>query len=193
MEQLLAKEELAAFEKEIACLWEQAKIRAPIHLAGGNEEPLINIFKNIQPEDYVFSTHRSHLHALLKGVPKDDVRRSILAGRSISLCFPEHRFYTSAIVAGGLPIACGVAMDGHRVWCFIGDCAAQTGMFSECTRYAERNHLPITFIIEDNGMSVATPTLAVWSPMRELGPNVIRYHYKNTWPHQGTNAGKILF
>jgi TPP-dependent pyruvate/acetoin dehydrogenase alpha subunit len=191
MEQLTAKD-LIAFEEDIAREWEAGHIRAPVHLVGGNEAALIDIFKDIKPEDYVFSTHRSHLHCLLKGVPPDEVKRDIMAGRSISLCYPEHRFYTSAIVAGGLPIACGVAMAGNRVWCFVGDCAAQTGMFSECTRYAERNSLPITFIIEDNGMSVATPTLAVWPVMKQLPPNVVRYHYKNRWPHQGTGTNVVF-
>ena len=189
----ITKEELIAFEEEIAALWEAGKIRAPVHLCGNNEDQLIDIFKDVQPDDWMFSTHRSHLHVLLKGVPREEVKAEILAGRSISLCFPKYHFYTSAIVGGNLPIACGVAMDGKRVWVFTGDMASQTGMFSECVRYANHNDLPITFVIEDNGWSVATPTLACWPPMKELEPKVIRYHYKNRFPHQSTDKGHIAF
>ena len=188
----ITKEELIAFEEDIAREWETGHIRAPVHLVGGNEDQLIAIFKDIKPDDWLFSTHRSHLHALLKGVPRGDVKREIMAGRSISLCFPEHRFYTSAIVGGNLPIACGVAMDGKRVWCFTGDMASQTGIFSECVRYANHNDLPITFVVEDNGLSVKTPTLAVWPVVKNFGAKVIRYHYKSKYSHQGTGVNVVF-
>ena len=101
---MLNSTELIEFEKEIAELFEAGKIRAPVHLHGGNEEQLIEIFKQIKPEDWVCSTHRSHYHALLKGIPREYVKRAILAGQSITLNFAEYRFFTSAIVGGILPI-----------------------------------------------------------------------------------------
>ena len=188
----VTSDSLIVFEEEIAQLWEAGKIRAPVHLAGGNEHQLIEIFKDVKEEDWVFSTHRSHLHALLKGVPSDEVKAEILAGHSICLCFPNHHFYTSAIVGGNLPIATGVAMVGHRVWCFTGDMGSNTGMFSECLRYSQKNQLKITFIIEDNGLSVMTPTEAVWPEPWLFADNVIRYHYKNRWPHQGTGVNVVF-
>ncbi len=62
------KESLVDFESLIVKHWEDAKIRGPIHLANGNEEQLIEIFSRIKETDWVFSTWRSHYHALLKGV-----------------------------------------------------------------------------------------------------------------------------
>lgn len=184
-------DELIIFEEEIAQEWEAGHIRAPVHLCGGNEDQLIEIFKDVRKDDWVFSTHRSHLHALLKGAPRDEVRNEILAGHSICLSFPAYHFYTSAIVAGNLPIAVGVALDGHRVWVFCGDMAANTGMFSECLRFSQHHKLRITFVIEDNGLSVLTPTREVW-PTQEDGDNVFRYHYVNQWPHQGTGTHVIF-
>ena len=111
----------------------------------------------------MFSTHRSHYHALLKGVPPELVKAEIMAGRSICLNFPEYNFYSSAIVGGNLPQAVGVAMslkmvdrwrdydltDRAGVWCFCGDMAAKTGMFHECLEYSKKNRLSINFVIED--------------------------------------------
>ena len=82
-------------------------------------------------------------------------------------------------------------MAGYKTWVFTGDMGGQTGMFSECVRFAGRFNLPIRFVIEDNGVSVKTPTLAVW-PVQKLPDNVIRYHYKNKYPHQGTGV-KVEF
>ncbi|KKL62895.1 hypothetical protein LCGC14_2180590, partial [marine sediment metagenome] len=108
----MVTEELIAFERDIADCFERGEIRAPVHLHGGNEEQLRALFCHINPSDWVFSTHRSHYHALLKGVPPELVKAEILKGNSISLQFPEYHFFTSAIVGGILPIALGVAMSG---------------------------------------------------------------------------------
>jgi len=184
------KKELIEFEKEIKKIYLDAKIRAPVHLCGGNEEALIKIFKNINKEDWVFSTHRSHYHAILKGLSREWVKNEILEKRSMHLNNKEHKFFTSAIVGGILPIALGTALalkrkgSNNEVWVFVGDMAAEMGVFHECTKYAARNHLPINFVIEDNGVSVNTPTQKVWG---ESNPqvNIIRYKYDRIYPHHG--------
>ncbi len=169
--------ELIAFEADIAACFERGEIRAPVHLSKGNEEDLIRIFEGVKPDDWVFSTHRSHYHALLKGIPGGWLREEILAGRSITINSASHKFFSSAIVGGILPIAVGVAMTGQKVWCFVGDMAAETGIFHECLRYAHGHKLPAHFVVEDNGLSVQTPTSQVW-----------RYHYEAGFPHQGMGA-----
>jgi len=188
---LLSKQELIDFEADIAREFEAGNIRAPVHLHGGNEEALIEIFKEIKSMDYVFSTHRSHYHALLHGVPADKVKAEIMAGHSISLQFPEYHFFTSAIVAGICPIALGVAMTGQRTWCFIGDMASHTGIAYECGKYAGRHDLPITFVTEHNGFSVDTPISKVWP--RSWASKEKFYHYTRTYPHQSTHKGWVAF
>ena len=58
----MLEQDLIDFEEDIASIYEQGIIRAPIHLRSGNESQLVDIFKNINTEDYVFSTWASHLH-----------------------------------------------------------------------------------------------------------------------------------
>lgn len=191
----MTEEELIAFEEEIKNIFLEGIIRAPVHLSGGNEEPLIEIFKQVRKGDWCFSTHRSHFHALLKGVPPEKVKAEILAGHSIHLNFKEYNFFTSAIVGGCLPIALGVAMaikmkgEGRHVWCLVGDMAAETGVFHECTKYAARNNLPITFVVEDNGLSTNTPTQDTWG-LGKGSPHIIRYKYERQFPH--INVGEFV-
>ncbi len=192
---MLTKQQLIDFEKKIEQLYSDGKIKAPIHLRNGNEDKLIEIFSNIKDQDYVFSTWASHLHALLKGVPDYILEQEILDGHSITLCFPEYNFYTSAIVGGICPIAVGVAWSNKRLnidkhtYAFIGDMTSLTGIAHESILYAEKWNLPITFIIEDNGNSVGTPTRAVWNTSCrsawENHPKVIYYSYDMTYGHAG--------
>jgi TPP-dependent pyruvate/acetoin dehydrogenase alpha subunit len=191
-------DELIAFEAEIAAAFNRGEIRAPIHLSGGNENKLISIFEEIKPSDWVISNWRAHYHALLHGIPAEKVRAEIMNGRSITLSWPEHRFLSSAIVGGCLPIAVGIALSikrnggSERVHAFVGDMGARTGMFHECLQYAQGNQLPIRFIVEDNAMSVCTPTREVWGEGREdwRVSGFLRYAYKLRWPHSGT--GKFV-
>ncbi|MGP1675917.1 MAG: thiamine pyrophosphate-dependent enzyme [Burkholderiales bacterium] len=175
--------DLVAFEREVADAFEAKKIHAPIHLAGGNEDQLIEIFREVQPNDWVLTSWRSHYHALLKNIPRELVMAEILAGRSMALNFPEHRFLTSAIMGGILPIACGLAAAGERVWCFVGDMCASTGAFADAAKYTGGQGLPIEFVIEDNGLATNTPTADTWGAMG--APKVRRYSYERTFPHVG--------
>ncbi len=189
---MLTKEELIAFEADIAAEFNAGHIRAPIHLSGGNEDQLIDIFKDFRLGDWVFSSWRNHYHALLAGVPEGKVKRQIMAGRSMTVCSPEHCFFSSAIVAGCIPIAMGVAWEIKRrkgkekVWCFIGDMTACTGIAHECSNYAIEHGLPLKMIVEDNGKSVCTDTKSVWGGDKPMISADIYYEWGLPWPHSGS-------
>jgi pyruvate dehydrogenase E1 component alpha subunit len=186
------KDDLIKFEETIVSHWESAKIRGPIHLSNGNEEELIEIFSRIKTTDWVLSTWRSHYHALLKGISPAFVEGEILAGKSISICNIDEKFYSSAIVGGTLSIALGIAQQlkannsTDKVWCFIGDMSFESGNFYEVHKYARNFDLPLYFVVEDNGLSTYTPTDATWNKIRDLPDDVVRYHYKSKYPHYGT-------
>lgn len=191
------RDELVQFERDVITAFEAGQIRAPIHLSGGNEDALIEIFKQVKRTDWVFSTHRSHYHALLHGIPPDDLMQQILAGYSMSV--KGDRFITSSIVGGCLPMAVGVAAgiaraDDDHVYCFIGDMCARMGLFHEAYEYAVGHKLPITFVIEDNGMSTDTPTDIAWcgSGYQYGSPHIIHYRYERTLPHTGTGR-RVIF
>jgi TPP-dependent pyruvate/acetoin dehydrogenase alpha subunit len=191
--------QLIDFETDIAECFNNALIKAPVHLYDGNEEQMIKIFEQVQPEDWVFCTWRSHYQCLLKGVPPEQVKQDILQGKSITLCYPEYNIYSSAIVTGNIPIATGVALDikrkkqSNHVWCFVGDMTSETGTFFENWKYSVNHDLPITFIIEDNGKSVCTLTKEVWNDdlyFKNETRKIIYYQYDTKYPHAG--AGKRI-
>lgn len=183
---------LIDFENLIVKHWEEGKIRGPIHLSNGNEEQLIEVFKRINQNDWVFSTWRSHYHSLLKGVCPVWIEEEILKGKSITLCNIDEKFYSSAIVGGTLSIALGVAMgikqsgSDEKVWAFIGDMSFESGIFYEVHKYARNFDLPLYFVVEDNDVSTYTPTEATWNKKREVPEDVIYYKYKSKFPHYGT-------
>jgi TPP-dependent pyruvate/acetoin dehydrogenase alpha subunit len=210
------KKELITFRENITRLYSEGKIRGPIHLRDGNEQILIDLFKHLSigPKDYVFSTWANSFHALLKGVPSSDVIARILEGESMAMNFPEYNFFTSAIVGGICPIAVGVAYSqkvrvAGRTYCFLGDMAFRTGIAHESIMYAISHDLPITFIVEDNGKSVGTPTQDAWGNVlidelvefyqglmmkyiegRQEGSKcrVVYYKYELSGPHSGTGV-----
>lgn len=179
----MTREELIAFEADIAACFERGEIKGPVHLSGGNEDQLIDIFKEIKSEDWCLSTWRSHYHALLKGIPPEEVKRQILKGRSMFISSPKHKFLSSAMVGGMLPIACGLAFQGEKVWCFVGDMCSSLGVFRDAVKFADGHSLNVTFVVEDNGFSTNTPTSASWAYGAFNLDRVVRYHYERTWPH----------
>jgi TPP-dependent pyruvate/acetoin dehydrogenase alpha subunit len=189
-------QELINFETDIGNLFNEGKIKAPIHLYDGNEDEMINIFNQINDDDWVFCTWRSHYQCLLKGVTKEELTKDILDGKSITLCYPEYKIYSSAIVTGSIPIATGTALDIKRkgqtnhVWCFVGDMSSETGTFFENWKYSVNHDLPITFVIENNNKSVCTITSEVWNSNELFFKNetrkIIYYEYESRYPHAGS-------
>lgn len=201
---MLTKTDLENFENEIAEIFGQGLIKAPVHLRAGREEELIRIFQEeeIGPDDYIFGFWDSHELCLLKGVPREELKQAILEGRSIALCFPEHKIYCSGIVGSLMGVAAGTAwalkQQGKkgRVFLFCGDMSSETGIFHEAVKYACNFDLPVTFVVSDNGLSVMTDTRQSWGSPEpwfkgtRFEKKIIYFQYKNGWPHSG--LGKLI-
>lgn len=188
----ITPEELIAFEDRVKIAYEAGQIKGPIHLSKNNEEQLIELFQYIHPGDWVFSAWRNHYHALLHGVDSEKLFTEISEGRSMGTNNVNPNFYASSIVGGIVPLALGAAMglkrknSPRRVWCFIGDMTMETGVFHEAYKYSQNFNLPLQFVVEDNNLSVHTPTDIAWGKRMEAPENVIYYSYKMSYPHHGT-------
>lgn len=189
----MTKDDLIAFETSIADEFNAGKIRYPVHLESGNEDDLINVFKSVGSNDWIYGTWRLHSKALLKGVPPEELRAAIHRGESMALRFDKQRIYGSAIVGGTVPIALGTALAikrsgaDERVWLFIGDMTAESGIVYEALKYAHNFQLPLSFVVEDNGVSVCTNTREAWGlDMPASVVDVIRFKYQSKWPHCGS-------
>lgn len=195
--------DLIAFETRILALYDAGELPFLLHLAGGNEDQLIEIFKRVQPGDWVFASHRCHYHALLAGIPPEEVEAKIRDGKSMFIYDASRNFCCSAILGGTCGIAVGVAValkaeeSPNRVWCFIGDGGEENGHLYEAALYAEGHGLPVTFIVEDNGRQVDTTKAErrgghVYG-LENIFPCVRRYHYVSTYPHAGSPGPEPVY
>ncbi len=116
------------------------------------------------------STHRNHGHYLAKGGSEDrlwdeicGLESGINGGLAGSQCFsdPSINFHASSIVGGSIGIAVGAAFalkgSGNIVFCCFGDAATEQGIFWESLNFSVLKKLPITFICENNGLSINVP------------------------------------
>lgn len=192
-------ESLISFRDRVVESFRSAKIHCPVHFPSGNEDQLIEIFKDFRPGvDYLFSGWRSMYHALLAGAPEQWVWDEIHAGRSMYLMSKQYRIMCSSIVGGILPIACGVAAgikrngENAKAWVFVGDMTKATGLFSEFARYCAGFNLPVEIVVEDNGLSTNSPTKTAWGQDEPTGATWIEYEYARTLPHVGL-AERVQF
>lgn len=196
------KESLIAFEARIRDLFAEGELPFLLHLCGGNEDQLLDIFKDVKPGDWIFSGHRSHYHYLVAGGSPARLEQLIRDGRSMFVFDRALNFLTSSVLAGTCGIAAGVALaikmeqGQNRVWCFLGDGAEDEGHFYEAAMFVEGSQLPCTFIVEDNNRSVDTNIAdrrgPNWKrPLSSLGC-VKTYHYTPVWPHAGAGLKTMV-
>jgi len=160
------------FEEKCVELYSAAEIRGFVHLYIGEEAVAVGVNQALTPDDAIVSTYREHGHALVRGIPLDSVMAEMYGkttgcshgrGGSMHLFDVSRRFYGgNAIVAGGLPLAIGVALADRmrgqeRVTaCFFGDGAVSEGEFHECMNLAALWELPVLFCCENNLYAMGT-------------------------------------
>ena len=195
----ITKQELIDFENKVGEIFEEGNLPYLMHFCGGNEDQLIEIFKNISDDDYVLSTHRTHYHYLLKGGSQEDLIQKIKDGDSMFIFNRKINFLSSSILGGNAGIAAGIALSlklkgsTQKVWSFIGDGAEDNGHLYEAVKFVQSAKLPCTFIIEDNNRSVDSSREERNSTYIMNWPEcVIRYEYKPVYPHAGNGTKKWI-
>lgn len=166
--------EIRVFETMIASLSSEGKVPGLVHLCNGAEilQSAVCLALN-GTTDSVTGSHRSHGLALAVGADPYKVAAEILGkadglsagmGGTQHLLAPEAGFLSSnGIVGGQVPMASGAALsaklmktDGIAV-SFFGDGAANQGAVLETMNLAVALHLPMLFVLENNGYGQSTP------------------------------------
>ncbi len=190
------------FEERCVELYSGARIRGFLHLYIGEEAAAVGVMAALAPDDAIVATYREHGHALVRGVSA----RSIMAemygkvegcsrgrGGSMHLFDASRRFFGgNAIVAGGLPVAVGVALaermqgTGRIAVCFFGEGAVAEGEFHECMNLAALWQLPLLFCCENNLYAMGT-ALARSESETDLSLKASSYEMP-AWPVDGMDA-----
>ena len=160
------------FEEKCAELYSAGKIRGFLHLYIGQEAVAVGAMRALRPQDAVIATYREHGHALARGISMDRLMAEMYGkhegcshgrGGSMHVFDAQTRFYGgNAIVAGGLPIAVGLALADqmqqrrHVTACFFGDGAVAEGEFHESLNLAALWKLPVLFLCENNLYAMGT-------------------------------------
>jgi pyruvate dehydrogenase E1 component alpha subunit len=160
------------FEEKCVELYSASKIRGFLHLYIGEEAIAAGVMSALGPEDSVVSTYREHGHALARGLTMRALMAEMFGkaagcsrgrGGSMHLFDAQRRFFGgNAIVAGGLPLAVGIALaDKLRkkplvTACFFGEGAIAEGEFHESLNLAALWKLPVVFCCENNLYAMGT-------------------------------------
>jgi pyruvate dehydrogenase E1 component alpha subunit len=160
------------FEEKSAELYTQERIRGFLHLYIGEEAVAVGVMMALRNADSVVATYREHGHALARGISPARIMAEMYGkaegvsrgrGGSMHLFDKSARFYGgNAIVAGGLPMAVGLALANQMqrtdnvVCCFFGEGAVAEGEFHESLNLAALWKLPIIFVCENNLYAMGT-------------------------------------
>ena len=152
------------------------KIFSFVHFYIGQEAVAVGVCSNLEIEDRVFGNHRSHGHYLAKGGNLPAMYAEMLGkktgcckgkGGSMHMLDRSVGFMGSTpILASAAPIAVGSALQQkmsnskNMTVVFVGDCAAEEGVFYESLNLASLMKLPILFVVENNLYSVNSPKSA---------------------------------
>jgi pyruvate dehydrogenase E1 component alpha subunit len=126
----------------------------------------------VGPDDYIITHYREHGQALARGVEPGPIMAELFGkstgvskgrGGSMHLFDVSRNFMGGyAIVAGHLPLACGLALaskhlkNGRIVLCFFGDGAVNQGEFHETLNLSSVWRLPLLLLCENNLYGMGT-------------------------------------
>lgn len=162
------------FEERLHTEFATGDIPGFVHLYAGEEAVATGVMAHLDADDYIASTHRGHGHAIAKGCDVKGMMAEIY-GKRAGICHGKGgsmhiadldvgMLGANGIVGGGPPLVCGVGLSatvrGTRQVgvSFTGDGGSNQGTTLESLNLAAAMHLPVVFVIENNGYAEATST-----------------------------------
>ena len=161
------------FEEKVKVLYDQKLVVGAIHLYIGQEAVASGVCEALRRDDYVFSTHRGHGHAIAKGADVRGIMAELMGkdtglsrghGGSMHLFDVENGLMGgNGIVGGGIPLALGGAFSAQYRGtdqvsvAFFSDGAANQGTCGESLNLAALFRLPVLFVCENNRYAATTP------------------------------------
>jgi TPP-dependent pyruvate/acetoin dehydrogenase alpha subunit len=160
------------FEDRVKLLFLEGAMPGTIHQCQGQEATAVGVCAALEASDFITSTFRGHGHALAKGLTVQEMMDELF-GASTGCCkgkggsmhmgnFEKGMISGIAIVAGGIPVATGMALafkmrkTRQVVACFFGDGAVAEGAFHEALNMAALWNAPALLVCENNLYGAST-------------------------------------
>ena len=144
-----------------------------MHSSIGQEAVPTGICSQLQSNDYVLGTHRSHHHCIAKGVELKSMMAELLGkatgtnkgkGGTMHIAdINKGMLGANGVVGSNIPVATGVALTAkvkgtNQVSVvFFGDGASSQGVLHESMNLASIWKLPVIFVCENNRYAESTP------------------------------------
>lgn len=161
------------FEEKCNFAYRQGKAGGYLHVYIGMEPLVIGWLNNIRKGyDYVITAYRDHGHALVLGSDPVATMAEIMGrsggqsrgkGGSMHIYDVEKQFYGGwgivgghTALGGGLALAAKYRREDRVTLCYLGDGAANAGVFYETMNMCGLWDLPVIFIIENNLYAMGT-------------------------------------
>jgi pyruvate dehydrogenase E1 component alpha subunit len=160
------------FEEKAAEAYALGKIGGFCHLYIGQEAVAIGAIHALEPEDYVMTAYREHVHALQMGLSPEHVMAELYGradgtskgkGGSMHMFSAEKNYLGGhGIVGGQIPLALGVAwkikyrQEPRVMQVYLGEAAVNQGAFHESLNMAALWQLPLVIIVENNRFGMGT-------------------------------------
>jgi pyruvate dehydrogenase E1 component alpha subunit len=185
---------IRSFELKIQELFQEKLLAGDflgaLHSYEGQEAVAAGVGACLRRDDYVFSTHRGHGHAIAKGLDLKKMVAELLGketgccrgrGGSMHLFDPEIGLMGgNGIVGGGLVLALGTAYSAvyrgtdQVTVCFFGDGAASQGGFHESLNMAAIEKYPVLYVCENN-LYAATTHVSRNCPVENIADRAAAY------------------
>jgi TPP-dependent pyruvate/acetoin dehydrogenase alpha subunit len=160
------------FEDRVKSLFLEGIMPGTIHQCQGQEATAVGVCAALERSDFITSTFRGHGHALAKGLTVQEMLDELF-GASSGCCkgkggsmhignFDKGMIPGIAIVAGGIPVATGMALafkmqkSRHVVACFFGGGGVAEGAFHEAVNMAALWNVPVLLVCENNLYGAST-------------------------------------
>jgi len=168
-------------EFEVRCMqaYQDKKIGGFCHVYIGQEAVAVGCVAAMKPEDPLVTAYRDHGHALARGMSANACMAEMFGridgcakGKGGSMHMfdkPHNMFGGHGIVGAQTPLGLGLAFatkyedeviragkSSRVTLCFLGDGALNQGALHEAMNLAGLMHIPVVFVVENNGYSMGT-------------------------------------
>jgi pyruvate dehydrogenase E1 component alpha subunit len=160
------------FEDKAGQLYGMQKIRGFCHLYVGQEACAAGSVSALTKDDKFITAYRDHAHPIALGTDPKAIMAELYAketgiskgkGGSMHIFDKQHNFFGGhGIVGAQIPLGAGIAFaeqynkTRNLCVCYMGDGAVRQGAFHETLNLAMLWHLPVIFVIENNGYAMGT-------------------------------------